>query len=118
MDIERIRDICLALPHATEGIKYGDQICFMVAGKSFCSAQIHHLDRIKFKVSDEEFEGFCDREGIAPAPYGGVRYKWVQVEDFSFLSDKEWQFFLHQSFQLIKSSLPKKVLAQLEDPSV
>jgi predicted DNA-binding protein (MmcQ/YjbR family) len=118
MNIERIREICLQMPHTSESIKYGDQLCFMVAGKSFCSAQIHHLERIKFKVPDEDFEELCDREGITPAPYGGARFKWVQVEDFPFLTEKEWQFFIHQSYKIIKSSLPKKVLSQLDDPSV
>jgi predicted DNA-binding protein (MmcQ/YjbR family) len=88
----------------------------MVAGKSFCSAQIHHLDRIKFKVRDEDFESLCDREGITPAPYGGARFKWVQLEDFAFLTEREWLFFIQQAYQLINASLPKKVLAQLDTP--
>jgi predicted DNA-binding protein (MmcQ/YjbR family) len=92
------------------------QLCFMVAGKVFCSAQINHLDRIKFKVPDEDFELLCDREGITPAPYGGARFKWVQVEDFAFLTEREWLFFIQQSYELIKASLPKKVLAQLDTP--
>jgi predicted DNA-binding protein (MmcQ/YjbR family) len=116
MNIERIREICLQLPHTSEGIKYGDQLCFMVAGKVFCSAQIHHLDRIKFKVPDEDFELLCDREGITPAPYGGARFKWVQIEDFPFLIEREWVFFIHQSYQLVKASLPKKILGQLDTP--
>ena len=116
MNIERIRELCLQLPHTSEGIKYGDQICFMVAGKVFCSAQIHHLDRIKFKVPDEDFELLCERAGINPAPYGGARFKWVQVEDFPFLTENEWLFFIHQSYKLVKASLPKKNLAQLVPP--
>jgi predicted DNA-binding protein (MmcQ/YjbR family) len=113
MNIETIRSFCLQLPYTSEGIKYGDQLCFMVGGKSFCSAQINALERIKFKVPDEDFEAFCERAGISPAPYGGVRFKWVQVADFEYLTDKEWQFSLEQSYQLIKASLPKKALDSL-----
>lgn len=115
MDIEKIREICLQLPHTSEGIKYGDQLCFMVAGKSFCSSQIKELDRIKFKVPDDRFEEMCEKEGVVPAPYGGARFKWVQINAFEYLTEKEWVFYLHQSYQLIKSSLPKKILLSLEN---
>ncbi|NJN34944.1 MAG: MmcQ/YjbR family DNA-binding protein [Saprospiraceae bacterium] len=100
------------MPHTSEGIKYGDQICFMVAGKSFCSIQIKALEKVKFKVPNDDFEMFCEREGVKPAPYGGVKFKWVQVDDFPFLTEKEWLFWVQQSYDLIKNSLPKKVLAQ------
>ena len=111
MDIERIREICLQLPNTTEGIKYSDQFCFMVAGKSFCSAQINNLEKIKFKVPDEDFESLCEKEGICPAPYGGSRFKWVQIEDFHFLKEKEWLFYINQSYLLIKNTLSKKNLS-------
>ena len=115
MNIEQIRDLCLQLPHTSEGIKYGDQLCFMVAGKSFCSVHIKYLERVKFKVPDEDFEILCEKEGISPAPYGGARFKWVQVADFEYLTEKEWFLYINQSYQLIKASLPKKVLAGLEN---
>ena len=109
MNIEQIRDLCLQLPHTSEGIKYGDQLCFMVEGKSFCSVHIKYLERVKFKVPDEDFEILCEKEGISPAPYGGTRFKWVQVADFEYLTEKEWFFYINQSYQLIKASLPKKI---------
>lgn len=122
MNIERIRDICLQLAHTFEGIKYGDQLCFSVgiplekgANKVFCSSNIKNLERINFKVPDETFEEMCEIEGITPAPYGGVRFKYVQVAGFDYLTDKEWLFYIHQSYTLLKATLPKKVLAILEN---
>jgi predicted DNA-binding protein (MmcQ/YjbR family) len=114
MNIEAIREYCLALPHTTETIKYGDQLCFLVANKSFCSANVKALEKIKFKVPDEDFELLCERAGIGPAPYGGAKFKWVQVYDFDHLTEREWLFFIQQSYELIKSSLPKKVLLDLD----
>lgn len=108
MNIEAIRDICLQLPDTTEGIKYGDQLCFMVGGKSFCSSNIKDLERIKFKVPDEDFEVLCEQEGITPAPYGGARFKWVQIENFECLTEKEWLFYINQSYQLIQATLKTK----------
>jgi predicted DNA-binding protein (MmcQ/YjbR family) len=120
MNIERIREICLQLPHTFEGIKYGDQLCFSVGipnkksgGKVFCSSNIKNLDRINFKVPDEMFEELCEKEGVAPAPYGGVRFKYVQVAGFDYLTDKEWFFYIHQSYALLKADLPKKMLLKL-----
>jgi predicted DNA-binding protein (MmcQ/YjbR family) len=114
MNIEKIRQLCLQMSHTTEGIKYGDQLCFMVAGKSFCSAQINKLEKIKFKVPSEDFEEICEKEGIAPAPYGGAKFKWVQVDDFHYLTEKEWLFYINQSYNLIKATLPKKVLDSMK----
>ena len=105
MNIESIRDICLQLPNTTEGIKYGDQLCFMVGSKSFCSSNIKDLERIKFKVPNEDFEALCEKAGIAPAPYGGARFKWVQIDGFEYLNEKEWLFYIHQSYQLIQATL-------------
>jgi predicted DNA-binding protein (MmcQ/YjbR family) len=113
MNIEKIREICLSFAHTTEGVKYGDQLCFMIVGKSFCSSNIKNLDKVKFKVPDEDFESLCEKEGISPAPYGGARFKWIQVADFDFLTDKEWHFYLKQSYDLIKNALPKKILSTL-----
>jgi predicted DNA-binding protein (MmcQ/YjbR family) len=112
MDLETLRDCCLSLPHTSEGIKYGDQICFMVVGKSFCSVNVKALEKVKFKVPDDDFDMLCEREGFCPAPYGGTKFKWVQVADFPYLTEKEWLFFIQQSYDLIKIGLPKKVLAQ------
>ncbi|MBI5913766.1 MAG: MmcQ/YjbR family DNA-binding protein [Bacteroidetes bacterium] len=113
MDIEKLRDTCLSFPGTSEGIKYGEQLCFMVAGKVFCSSNLKNLDLANFKVGDEEFEGMCDRPGIVAAPYGGAKFKWVQVTDFGFLSEKEWAHCLRNAYGLVKAKLPKKVQVTL-----
>lgn len=114
MDIENLRNFCLSMPGTSEGIKYGDQLCFMVMGKVFCSSNTKNLDRANFKVADEVFEELCEREGIIAAPYGGAKFKWVQVTDFDHLSDTEWAHYLQQSYELVKAKLPKKVQESLK----
>ena len=115
MNIEQIRELCLQLPHTSETIKYGDQLCFMVAGKSFCSANIKYLERVTFKLPDEDFEALCEKEGFSPAPYGGASAKWVRVADFDYLTAKEWGFYIRQSYELVKAKLTPKVLRNLEN---
>jgi predicted DNA-binding protein (MmcQ/YjbR family) len=110
MNIERLRDTCLAFPDTSEGIKYGDQLCFMVFGKVFCSSNTKLLDKANFKVPDDQFDELCDRPGIAPAPYGGAKFKWVQVANFEVLNEQEWAHFLRQSYEEVRRKLPKKLL--------
>ncbi len=113
MDIEKLRDFCLSLPGTSEGIKYGDQLCFMVAGKVFCSSNTKNLDKAAFKVREEELEEMCDRPGIQPAPYGGAKFHWVQVTDFECLDTQEWEHYLKQAYELVREKLPKKIQATL-----
>lgn len=120
MNIEKLRDICLQLPNTFESIKYGDQLCFSVGislekgcSKVFCSSNLKNLDCVNLKVPDEAFEESCELEGVMPAPYGGARFKWIQVTGFDYLTEKEWLSYIHQSYQLIKTSLPNKVLLRL-----
>ena len=100
MDIETLREFCLSLPETTEAIKYGDQLCFMVNGKTFCSSNTKFLDKVNFKVAPEDFVEMCERPGIAPAPYGGAKFSYVQVAGFELLTDNEWRFFLKKSYDL------------------
>jgi hypothetical protein len=37
MTVEDLRDICISLPHSTEDIKYGTDLCFSVGKKTFYS---------------------------------------------------------------------------------
>lgn len=113
MHIEQLRELCLSFPGTSEGIKYGDQLCFMVMGKVFCSSNLKHLDRANFKVEDELFEEICEKEGIVPAPYGGAKFKWVQVTHFDYLSDAEWRTFIQQAYEQVKAKLSKKVQMDL-----
>jgi len=116
MDIEKLRNLCLSLPGTSEGIKYGDQLCFMVLGKVFCSSNLKNLDRANFKAADEEFEELCERPGVIAAPYGGAKFKWVQVTDFDCLTDKEWAQYLRKAYDLVKAKLTKKEQAILDSP--
>ena len=109
MDIEKLRNLCLSFPGTSEGIKYGDQLCFMVMGKVFCSSNLKYLDKANFKVPDDQFDELCDRPGIAPAPYGGAKFKWVQVADFEALTNAEWEQFLRQAYEEVRRKLPKGV---------
>ncbi|MEP7322249.1 MAG: hypothetical protein ABI761_10030 [Saprospiraceae bacterium] len=67
---------------------------------------------VSFKVRDEEFDELSSLPGIKPAPYV-ARYKWILIEDEHVLSSSKWEYYIRQSYDLVKSKLPKKLLLQL-----
>jgi predicted DNA-binding protein (MmcQ/YjbR family) len=69
MDIDTIRTICKKLPAVTEGIKWGNDLCFMIAEKMFCVVVLEGALKVSIKVTDEEFEELCGIQGIIRAPY-------------------------------------------------
>ena len=109
MDIEILRKICLSLPGATEDIKLEADLCFLIGGKMLCVTGFESGSSVTFKVPDAEFEELISRPGFNPAPYL-ARARWVQVEDLDQLSQDEWKRFIKQSYELVKSKLPKKML--------
>ena len=112
MDIDAIRNICKALPSVTEGIKWRNDLCFMVGGKMFCVICLNTPCSVSFKVTDEEFDEISTSHGIIPAPYA-ARYKWISVEDVNRFSKKQWNDFITQSYNLVKAKLSRKKIAQL-----
>jgi len=112
MDIEWLRKFCLSLPATSEDIKWGNDLCFLVAGKMFCVAGLDQPHKLAFKVPDEMFEELSTSDGFIPAPYM-ARAKWVMVQNISKLSKKEWERYILQSYTLVKNKLSKKLLKEL-----
>jgi predicted DNA-binding protein (MmcQ/YjbR family) len=114
MTNEKLKTFCMNLPGATEGIKWEEHICYMVGSKIFCMTSLQDGSPINFKVSDEEFEEMSERDGIIQAPYM-ARNKWVQVQQRNKLRPKEWEHYLKQSYELIKSKLTKKQQKEIDE---
>jgi len=112
MDIDGIRNLCNALPHVTEDVKWGNDLCFLIAEKMFCVTSLSTPLMVSFKVPDEEFEELSNKPGIVPAPYV-ARYNWVLVQNISVLTKKQWEHYITQSYNLVKAKLPGKVLREL-----
>lgn len=109
MDIEILRTFCKKLPYVTEDIKWGNDLCFLIAGKMFCVAGLEAPFMVSLKVKEEEFEELSVSPGIIPAPYMG-RYKWIQVQDSERFSMNEWEHYISQSYQLVKDKLSKRLI--------
>ncbi len=113
MNIEKIQNICRAMPAVTEDIKWEHDLVFSIGGKMFCVIGLDQSPTTaSFKVSDEEFEEMCNRPGFKPAPYV-AKYKWVFIEDITKMKKAEWKKYLTQSYELVKDKLSNKLKKQL-----
>jgi predicted DNA-binding protein (MmcQ/YjbR family) len=114
MILEEIRRYCLSLQLVTEGLKWGDNLCFSVAGKLFL---IISLDEIpvaaSFKVENEDFESFIAMEGFIQAPYF-AKNQWVKILDIENMNFDEWKKNIDTSYNLIKQKLPAKILKTMK----
>ena len=109
MTLERLRSVCMSFPGATEQIQWGDDLVFKVGGKMFAVAATNPAApyRLSFKCSDEGFSELLEQDGLAPAPYL-ARAKWVALERFDALPDRELQSRLREAYGLVLAKLPKK----------
>jgi len=113
MTIEDLQQICEQLNGVTQDMKWEDHLCFNIGGKMFLVTSPDSVPpSASFKVTDEDFEELCSREGFIPAPYL-ARYKWVRVDDIGRLNRKDWQKYIGRSYELIHSKLPARAKKEL-----
>lgn len=97
----------MTLPAVTEDVKWDNDLVFSVGGKMFCVTSLDLPFKVSFKVPDHDFDEVSARNGFMPAPYL-ARAKWVLVTDLNTLKPKEWEFFIRQSYELVKLKLTRK----------
>lgn len=118
MDSESVRAYCLSFPHATENVQWGNDLVFKIAGKMFAVMALEGPVKyiMSFKCTEEKFNELIEQEGMDPAPYM-ARNKWVAIERFDVLSDKELKSLLRKSYDLVVEKLPKRAREQLDAPT-
>jgi predicted DNA-binding protein (MmcQ/YjbR family) len=114
MDNERIRDICLALPHARETLNWGQVLVYWVGdreigGKMFALTNADGGEDVvlSFHCGAERYYELLEREGICPAPHL-ARAHWVAVERWDALRAREFEEELGRAHALIYEKLPKR----------
>ena len=108
MNIEQLRKFCLSMPHATEDVKWGADLCFCIGAKMFAVTGLDSGSGVSFKCTPEKFAELTERDGIIPAPYV-ARYHWVRVEDPAALAGPELKELIANSYAMVKAGLPKKL---------
>src|SRR4030095_12672684 len=65
---------------------------------------------MSFKCDDETFAELIEREGAMPAPYL-AKAKWVALETFDALPDRELTPLVTRAYELVRDKLPQKTIA-------
>jgi predicted DNA-binding protein (MmcQ/YjbR family) len=114
MDNERIRTICLGLPHAAETLNWGHHLVYWVGdrdigGKMFAMTDVDGtgIGVLWFHCGAERFYELLEREGIFAAPHL-ARAHWVAVERWDTLRTREIEEELGRAHALIYEKLPKR----------
>jgi predicted DNA-binding protein (MmcQ/YjbR family) len=107
MTLDTVRTICRSLPGVTEDVKWGSDLCFLVAGKMFVVVNLEPPHSIAFKCTPETFGELVERPGVIPAPYM-ARNMWVQEQALGeSLERRELEPLIRTSYELVVAKLPK-----------
>ena len=123
MDNERVRAICMAMPHVAETLNWGHHLVYFVGdreigGKMFAMTDVDGtgFGVLWFHCGAERFHELQEREGISASPYL-ARAHWVTLERWDALRPREIEEELKRAYELIYAKLPartRKVLAMPE----
>jgi predicted DNA-binding protein (MmcQ/YjbR family) len=122
MDNERIRAICLGLPHVEETVNWGHHLVYWVGdreigGKMFAMTDLDGtgIGVLWFHCGAERFHELLECEGFLPAPHL-ARAFWVAMERWDSLRSREVEEELRRAHALIYEKLPKRTRAVLAMP--
>ncbi len=122
MDNERIRAICLALPHVAETLNWGHHLVYWagsrdIGGKMFAMTDLDGSGTgvLWFHCGAERFHELLEVEGIMASPYLAKAY-WVTLERWDALRPREIEEELRRAHDLIFAKLPKRTKTVLALP--
>jgi predicted DNA-binding protein (MmcQ/YjbR family) len=125
MDNERVREICLGLPHVVETVNWGSVLVHWVGdreigGKMFALTSLDG-DRggagpvLSFHCGAERYHELLERDGMMPAPHLARAY-WVAMERWDVLRPREVEEELRLAHGLIYEKLPQRTKTVLALP--
>jgi predicted DNA-binding protein (MmcQ/YjbR family) len=122
MDNEKIRAICMAMPHVAETVNWGHHLVYWVGdrdvgGKMFASTDLDGsgVGVLAFHCGAERFHELLEIEGIRPTPYSAKHF-WVTLERWDALRPSQIEEELKRAYALIYEKLPKRTKAILTMP--
>jgi len=122
MDNERIREICMALPHVAETVNWGHHLVYWagdrdIGGKMFAMTDLDGtgFGVLWFHCGAERFHELLETEGISASPYLAKAH-WVTLERWDALRPREIEQELRRAHALIFEKLPKRTRAVLAMP--
>jgi predicted DNA-binding protein (MmcQ/YjbR family) len=122
MDNERIRTICMSLPHVAETVNWGHHLVYWagdrdIGGRMFASTDLDGsgVGVLSFHCGAERFHELLEIEGMRPTPYSAKNF-WVTIERWDVLRARQVEEELKRAYALIFEKLPKRTKTLLELP--
>jgi len=114
MNIEDYRDYCMSMPGVTEDFPFGpDTMVFRVMNKMFALTNIETYDFINLKCDPERAVSLREEyEGINPGWHMN-KVHWNSVKTSSDINDNLMKDLIKHSYELVASSLTKKLREEL-----
>lgn len=115
MNIEALRSFCLSLKGAKEGMPFDDKtLVFSVQGKMFCATSIDDYHSINVKCNPEKAILLREQyEDVMPGYHMNKKH-WNSVSVNGEISIKLLEEWITHSYNLVVSSLPKKIQQEME----
>lgn len=110
MNIEELRDYCLAMKGATESFPFDqDTLVFKVGGKMFALTSLAHFNSINLKCDPERSVELREHyQGVNPGFHMNKTH-WNTVSLDRDVPQSLILDLIHHSYQLVYKSLPKRV---------
>ncbi|MDD3687088.1 MAG: MmcQ/YjbR family DNA-binding protein [Bacteroidales bacterium] len=114
MNIEIIRDYCLAKKAVTECFPFDEEtLVFKVAGKMFALSALEKNTNIVLKCDPDRAIELREHYPSITGAYHMNKTMWNQIEIDGSISDEMIMELIDHSYELVVSKLPKKVRAEL-----
>lgn len=116
MNIEELRNFCLSLKGAEEGMPFDKKtLVFSVKGKMFCATDIEDYGLINLKCNPEEAIILREKyEDVIPGYYMNKRH-WNSVRTSGKIQTDLMEEWIKKSYDLVVSGLPKKIQKELTE---
>jgi predicted DNA-binding protein (MmcQ/YjbR family) len=108
MDIETFRNICLSLGDVTEEFPFGaGTLVYKVKGKMFALTDIEMFASVNLKCDPEEAIELRERYAAVQPGYHMNKAHWNTIAMDNSVSDKLIEKWIQDSYNLVRSKLPK-----------
>jgi predicted DNA-binding protein (MmcQ/YjbR family) len=115
LNIEEIRDHCLAKPGVTEGLPFGeDTLVFKVGEKIFLLISITDSTHFNVKCDPERAVDLRERYSEVQPGYHMNKKHWNTVSTEGALTRRQLADMIDHSYELVLASLPKKTREGIE----
>ena len=115
MNIEEIREYCLAKPGVTEDMPFGeDTLVFRVGGKLFLLTSLSQGDRFNVKCDPERAIDLREQHTDIQPGYHINKKHWNTVYTNGTLSRRQICDMIDHSYDLVLKSLPKNIREQIK----